>query len=86
VVTLVLREGAVIILTGTLLGLAIALAATRALASSVDALAEATSTSISDPLVLLGGPARLGLVALAACYLPARRSMRIDPVVALRTE
>jgi putative ABC transport system permease protein len=86
VLTLVLREGGVIILTGTMLGLAIALAATRALASSVEALAEATSTSISDPLVLLGGPALLGLVALVACYLPARRSMRIDPVVALRTE
>jgi putative ABC transport system permease protein len=45
-----------------------------------------TSTSTSDPTVLVGAPLLLALLALIACYLPARRSTRIDPAVALRQE
>lgn len=86
VLRLVLREGVIIVLAGTTAGLAVALAAMRALASILHALERATRTSTSDPLLLAGVPALLAGVALLACYLPARRSMRIDPTAALRAE
>lgn len=86
VLWLVLRESSAIIAAGTIVGLAAALTLTWALASFVEALAETTHTSMSDPLLLVGGPALLAALALIACYLPARRSTRINPVTALRTE
>jgi predicted permease len=86
VLRLVLRESAAITLAGTLTGTALAILVTRALAGVVEALAETTRTSISDPSLLVGGPALLVALALIACYVPARRSARIDPVAALRAE
>jgi predicted permease len=86
VLWLILREGGAIAVAGTVTGVVAALALTRALGAVVEALAETTRTSVSDPLLLVGGPGLLIGIALAACYLPARRSTRIDPVSALRAE
>jgi ABC-type antimicrobial peptide transport system permease subunit len=86
VLWLVLREGAAIAAAGTVVGVAGAVGLTYALSSVVEALAETTRTSMADPTLLLGGPALLMLFALLACYLPARRSTRIDPKTALRAE
>jgi predicted permease len=86
VLWLVLREGMGLVLAGTVSGLVVAVVLTRALATVVEALAETTRTSMSDPRLLIGGPGLLVLLALMACYVPARRSMRIDPITALRSE
>lgn len=83
---LVMREGGSIVIAGTIAGLAAALLLTRALSAALEALAETTRTSVSDPLVVVGGPLLLASIALAACYFPARRSTRINPVAALRSE
>jgi putative ABC transport system permease protein len=45
-----------------------------------------SSTSTSDPTVLTGAPLVLAVLALIACYVPARKSVRIDPAVTLRQE
>jgi ABC-type antimicrobial peptide transport system permease subunit len=86
VLWLVLRESGAIVAAGSVAGLAAALLITRALASVVETLAETTRTSMTDPVLLVGGPALLAGLALAACYVPARHSTRIDPATVLRAE
>jgi predicted permease len=86
VLWLVLREAVVIVGAGTVTGVALALALIRALSGVVEALGETTRMAVSDPRLLIGGPAILVALALIACYLPARRSTLIDPATALRAE
>jgi predicted permease len=74
---LVLREGAALVGGGLLLGLAGAFAVRRSLESQL------FGVTATDPVVLLAVVGTLTLVAVAACGVPARRAMRIDPVVAL---
>jgi ABC-type antimicrobial peptide transport system permease subunit len=83
---LVLKEGVMLILIGTVLGKMMAFGAARAMATTLSAMSEITKTSIHDPVLLIGTPVLLAGLALLACYLPARRSLKINPVEALRAE
>ena len=83
VLALVMKEGAALAMLGTAAGLALALPGVRAMSAMFFTVA---SVQGYDPLLLGGAPALLGGLALIACYIPARRSARIDPVVTLRME
>jgi len=86
VIGLVMREGAALIAAGTSIGMALGWAASRGLAAMSSTVGQVTSTSTSDPTVLYGAPLLLAGMALVACYIPARRSLRVDPAVTLRRE
>jgi len=86
VLGLVMKEGAALILIGSALGLAIGGGGLRLLAATMASIAQTAGTSMSDPALLVGAPLLLAAVALVACYLPARRSLGIDPAVSLREE
>jgi len=86
VLGLVMKEGAVLVMVGTLIGFAGAWTGMRLLSAIMSQIARTAGTSASDPALLVGAPLLLAGLALAACYVPARRSLRIDPVVALRQE
>ncbi|HXB67489.1 MAG TPA: ADOP family duplicated permease [Candidatus Acidoferrales bacterium] len=86
VLGLVMKEGAVLVTLGTAAGLAAAWAAIRLMSAVMSQIARAAGTSTSDPWLLVGAPALLATLAMAACYVPARKSMNVDPAVTLRQE
>jgi predicted permease len=77
---MILREGLMVTSIGVVGGLALSLLAGRVLSSML------YKVSGIDPLVFLTATAVLAAVSLLACYIPARRASRIDPMVALRYE
>jgi putative ABC transport system permease protein len=77
---MILREGLVVTALGVIAGLALSLLAGKVLASVL------YKVSGVDPLVFLAATAVMGGVSLLACYLPAVRASRVDPMVALRYE
>jgi predicted permease len=80
VLTMLLREGMAPVVAGALVGTGASLLAARAIQSML------FGVSPSDPASVAGAPLLLTLVALLACYLPARRALGVDPIVALRDE
>jgi ABC-type antimicrobial peptide transport system permease subunit len=86
VLLLVLREGSALVGVGTVLGFAGAFAMSKVLSSILNQLAEAMNTSVGNVALVAGAPVLLAGLAMIACYLPARRSAKIDPLTALREE
>ncbi|HSB07967.1 MAG TPA: ABC transporter permease [Blastocatellia bacterium] len=80
VLKLVLGQGFILTLAGVAIGLAGALAVTRVMSSLL------YGVSTTDPLTFALVPVLLTVVALAASFIPARRAMRVDPMIALRYE
>jgi putative ABC transport system permease protein len=80
VLRLVLNHGAKLALWGIVIGAVGAFLLARLMASLL------YGVHADDPLTFIGIAILLMLVALAACYIPARRAMRVDPMVALRHE
>ena len=80
VLRLVLRQGMGLTIAGLIVGIAIGSVATPVLTDML------FGVTPRDPLTFIGVPVLLLLVAFLACYIPARRATRIDPLVALRCE
>jgi putative ABC transport system permease protein len=80
VVRMVLGEGLRVALLGVAVGIAAALGLTHLMTQMI------FGVRAVDPLTFAGVAILLTFVALAACYIPARRAMRVDPIVALRYE
>jgi predicted permease len=84
VLRLVLREGAALVGVGTVLGFLGAFALAKMLSALTSVFVDALKVGTNDPRLLLGAPLLLGGLALLACYVPARRAVKIDPLLALR--
>jgi putative ABC transport system permease protein len=80
VMQLVLGTGLKMALLGVAIGLSTALGLTRLMAKLL------YGVSATDPATFVAVAVVLTLVALTACYMPARRAMRVDPMIALRYE
>jgi len=80
VLRLVLGQGARMVLLGVVIGIAAALGLTRLMANQL------FGVSSYDPLTFAAVALLLTVVALLACYVPARRAVRVDPLIALRYE
>jgi predicted permease len=80
VVRLVVRQGLLVALAGAVIGVAASFSAKRLVSEIL------YHVRLGDPMTLAAVAVILLVVALAACYLPARRATRVDPLVALRYE
>jgi predicted permease len=84
VLWLVLREGMALVLVGSVLGFLGAFTMAKMLSALTNVFVSALKFGMDDPRLLVGAPLLLAGLALLACYIPARRAAKIDPLQALR--
>jgi len=80
ILKLVLRQGLILVVIGALVGLALAFATTRFISNML------FGVSPLDPAALIASVLLAGMITFVACYIPARRATKVDPMVALRYE
>jgi ABC-type antimicrobial peptide transport system permease subunit len=80
VLGLILRQGLLLVATGMAFGMVTATALTEVIRSFL------WGVTPTDPMTFVSVSAALGVLTLAACYVPARRALKIDPITALRLE
>lgn len=86
VLRLMLRESSALVGAGTVLGFLGAFVLAKILSALTSIFVDALKVGTDDPRLLLGAPLLLAALALLACYVPARRAAKIDPLKALRQE
>jgi putative ABC transport system permease protein len=86
ILRLVMRQGMILVGYGLSVGLLLALALTRVLTSSIFPIPILNGVGATDPLTFGSITLLLIMVALPACYIPARRATKVDPMVSLRHE
>ena len=86
ILRMVIRQGMMLVIVGLGIGLLLSLVLTRLLTSSLLEIELPLPVSATDPLTFVGVTILLALVALVACYIPARRATKVNPIEALRYE
>jgi len=86
ILRMIMAEGATLIAIGSCIGITLAVLAMHVMVANLDPVSQSIQHSQSDLRIAAGALGILFVVGLLACYLPARRSGRVDPVIALRQE
>ena len=86
ILRMIMVEGTTVIVVGACIGTTLAVVVMHVMAASMDPVAQTIQHSQSDLRIAAGALGVLLMVGWSACYLPARRSAKVDPVVALRQE
>jgi ABC-type antimicrobial peptide transport system permease subunit len=86
ILRLVIRQGMILVVYGLSAGLLLALALTQILTSSIFEIPILIGVNATNPLTFGSTALLLIVVALLACYIPARRAIKVDPMVVLRVD